>query len=206
MHVRYRTATVHAASACWCPTCCGRWGSCLSGDEVALITQQGADYPPFFSHERGWRPIRLERPNRFNWIADHLFLPELVRRSGADVFLATDLNSYLQPTGAVRVVSMVYDLIPFLFPEVMASQPWPVRLGWRVNFQKLMSAAAVIAISQATKDDLVRLFGLPPELVRVIYPGIDHSLFNGDNAGDAGPSGGSAGRYGIARPLPAVCG
>jgi glycosyltransferase involved in cell wall biosynthesis len=172
-------------------------GPLLSGDEVSLITQQGAVYPPFFSHEHRLETTRLERPNRFNWIADHLLLAGLVLRSGADVFMATDLNSYLEPAGGVRVVSIAYDLIPLLFPEVMASQPWPVRLGWRLNFRKLREADAVIAISQATKDDLVRMFGLVPERVRVVYPGIDHSLFNVSNAGSTVRQAEVLGRYGI---------
>lgn len=172
-------------------------GQLLTRDEVSLITQQGAVYAPFFRHERRLESHRLVRPNRFNWIADHLLLPGLVRRSGADVFLATDLNSYLEPSGGVRVVSIAYDLIPFLFPEVMASQPWPVRLGWRLNFRKLREADAVIAISQATKEDLVRMFGLVPERVRVVYPGIDHSLFNVSNAGSTVRQAEVLGRYGI---------
>ncbi len=172
-------------------------GRLMPADEVALVTQQGSTFPKFFELERRLGTYRLERPNRYNWIADHLLLSGVVCRSGADVFLATDMNSYLVPRDGVKVVAMAYDLIPFLFPEVMTSQPWPVRLGWRVNFGKLRDADAVIAISQATKDDLVRLFGLAPERVRVIYPGIDHSLFNRDNAVDRLRQAEVLGRYAI---------
>jgi len=172
-------------------------GPLLPADDVSLITQQGATFPPFFEHERRLETFRLERPNRFNWIADHLLLHSLVRGNGADVFFATDLNSYLTPQVGMGVVAMAYDLIPFLFPEVLASQPWAVRFGWQVNFRKLKSANAVIAISQATKDDLVRMFDLVPDRVRVIYPGIDHSLFNVSNAGDMSRQAEVLGRYGI---------
>lgn len=175
-------------------------GSLLSGEPVSLVTQQGANYPPFFDHEQRLETFRLERPNRFNWIVDQIFLPGLVKKSAADLFFATDFNSYLLPRGNVKVVAMAYDLIPFLFPEVMAGQPWPVRVGWRFNFNKLTSADAVIAISQATKDDLVRLLGLAPERVRVIYPGIDHSLFNVPNAGDLSRRAEVLGRYAISGP------
>lgn len=172
-------------------------GQQLPEDAVTLITQQKAVYPPFFVHESRLETFRIDRPNRFNWLADQFFLPGLVRKSGAELFFATDINSYLLPTAGGRVVAMAYDLIPFLFPEVMASQPRSVRLGWRVNFQKLKSADAVIAISQATKDDLVRLFDLAPERVHVIYPGIDHSLFNMSNAGNKTSRIETLGRYGI---------
>ena len=42
----------------------------------------------------------------------------------------------------------------------------------------------IIAISRATRDDLVRLLAVKPERIRVIYPGIDHALFNTANASD----------------------
>jgi glycosyltransferase involved in cell wall biosynthesis len=172
-------------------------GQQLPEDEVTLITQQKAFFPSFFLHERRLETTRLERPNRFNWLVDQFFLPGLVKKSGAELFFATDINSYLLQQVGVRVVAMAYDLIPFLYPEVMASQPWPVRIGWRINFRKLASADAVIAISQATKNDLVRLFGLDPAKVKVIHPGIDHSLFNVHNAGESGHRAEVLNRYGI---------
>jgi len=166
-------------------------------DDFVLVTQRGRELVSYFNREERLETVRLERPNRFNWLADQFLLPGLVKSSCAELFFATDFNSYLLPTKDAKVVAMAYDLIPFLFPEVMASQPWSVRLGWRVNFRKLKSADAVIAISQATKDDLVRMFDLMPERVRVIYPGIDHSLFNVVNAGDRHRQSEVLERYGI---------
>jgi len=169
----------------------------LADDEISLVTQQGQAPAPFFRREQRLETFRLQHPNRFNWIADHLLLPGIVRGSGADLFLATDINSYLLPGGGTRVVSLAYDLIPFIFPEVMASQPSVVRAGWRANFAKLRASDAVIAISEATRDDLVRLFGIDPARIAVIYPGIDHRVFNSDNAADPVRHAQVLGRYGI---------
>lgn len=166
--------------------------------EVTLVTLKGKPLPPLFRLERRVETRRLERPNRFNWMADQIFLPGVVARSGAELFFATDFNSYLVPRKGRKVVSMAYDLIPFIFPETMASQPLPVRVGWRTNFPKLSKSTAVIAISQATKDDLVRLLGIEPDRVHVIYPGIDHDLFNPARAGDAARRREVLARYGIA--------
>lgn len=166
-------------------------------DDVTLITQQGATYPQLFANERRICTRRLARPNRFNWIADHLFLSGLVRRTGANVFFATDLNSYLVPVAGVKVVSMVYDLIPFIFPEVMASQPLPVRIGWRTNFRKLCSSDIVIAISQATRDDMIRILSVSPERIKVVSPGIDHDLFNRGRAVEPKGQKEVLGRYGV---------
>lgn len=166
-------------------------------DEVTLITLRGKELPRIFKIERRITTRRLERPNRFNWIADHLFLSKIVRQTGADIFFATDMNSYLLPQPGLKIVSMAYDLIPFLFPQVMASQPLPVRVGWRTNFSKLIHSDAVIAISEATKNDLIQLFGIDSDKITVIYPGMDHALFSRANAEDATRQSQVLRRYGI---------
>ena len=144
---------------------------------VSLVSQNGPPLPRMFPQQQLLATHRLERPNRFNWIADQILLPGLVRRSGAELFFATDFNSYLLPQPGLNVVSMAYDLIPFVFPEAMRQQPLSVRVGWRTNFAKLRSSQSVIAISEATKSDLVRVGGISPDRIAVIYPGIDHDLF-----------------------------
>lgn len=166
-------------------------------DEVTLVTLRGRELPRIFKNERRIETRRLERPNRFNWIADHLLLSNIVQQAGADIFFATDINSYLVPQAKTKVVSMAYDLIPFIFSQVMASQPLPVRIGWRTNFRKLLRSDAVIAISEATKNDLIKLFGIDSEKITVIYPGMDHSLFNRENAGDPSRQNQVLSRYGI---------
>ena len=155
-----------------------------SDDEFILVTQKGAPPPRWFEQERRIVTFRPLRPNRFNWVADHLLLPGIVRRSGASVFLATDFNSYLVPPPGVRVVSMLYDVIPFLFPEVMAQQPLSIRIGWPHNYRKLRTSDALLAISRATRDDAVRVFGLDSGRITVVYPGIDHEIFTPARAGD----------------------
>ena len=72
-------------------------GRQATDDEVTLITLAGKPLSPLFRRERRIETRRLERPNRFNWLADQLLLPGVVAQSGAEVFLATDFNSYLIP-------------------------------------------------------------------------------------------------------------
>lgn len=152
-------------------------GMIADAHAVSLVSQNGPPLPGMFPRQQLLATHRLSRPNRFNWIADQFLLPGLVRRSGAELFFATDFNSYLLPQPGLKIVSMAYDLIPFVFPEAMRQQPLSVRAGWRTNFAKLRSSQAVIAISEATKSDLVRVGGISPDRIVVIYPGIDHDLF-----------------------------
>ncbi len=176
-------------------------GKLILADDVTLISLQGKTQLPLFTRESRLETRRLERPNRFNWIADQLLLPGLVKKSGAELFFATDFNSYLMPEEDVKVVSLAYDLIPFVFPEVMASQPLSVRLGWRTNFRKLRSSHRVIAISEATKIDLIDILNINPDKITVIHPGIDHTLFNTVSAGDKERQREVLCRYQIERPF-----
>jgi glycosyltransferase involved in cell wall biosynthesis len=172
-------------------------GAVAGPHAVSLISQNGPALPEMFIHQNLLATHRLVRPNRFNWIADQLFLPGLVRRSGAGLFFATDFNSYLLPQPGLDVVSMAYDLIPFVFPEAMRQQPLSVRVGWRRNFAKLCSSRAVIAISEATKSDLVQTGGVSPDRIEVVYPGIDHTLFCPANASANGKTAARLNEYGI---------
>jgi glycogen synthase len=62
----------------------------------------------------------------------------------------------------------------------------------------LESAAAVIAVSGGTRDDVLRLFDVPPERVHVIHNGIDPDFYAPDPATDA------LERYGVDPSLPYI--
>lgn len=166
-------------------------------NEFILLTQNGQELDPLFRKESRIETFRPIRPNRFNWIADQFSLPFLVRQSGAKVFLATDFNSYLVPPQGVKVVSILYDVIPLLFPEVMAQQPLSIRIGWPLNFRKLKKSDALIANSASTRDDGVRVLGLDPARITVVYPAVDHTLFNPARALDPAVWEAVRYRYGI---------
>src|SRR5918996_3456531 len=67
-----------------------------------------------------------------------------------------------------------------------------------VERQALETADAVIAVSQGTRDDVLRLFDVRPERVHVIHNGIDADFFAPDPARDA------LDRYGIDPEQPYV--
>ena len=147
-------------------------------NEYLLLTFAGQALPNFSQRVRQITTYRLPRLNRFDWIVDQLYLPGLMRRYGTNVFFATDFNSYPLPRSGVKVMAMVYDLIPFLYPQAMAEQTWLAQWGLRFNFANLRRARRLLAISEATKNDAVRIIGVKPVRIKVVYPGIDHAIFN----------------------------
>ncbi len=95
-------------------------------------------------------------------------------RGQIDVFLATDLEAGL-PKADVPVVGVAYDLIPRLFPDrslphspkALAAK---ILRGWqyRLYLGQLRRAKGLIAISNATKQDLVDQLGIGPDKISVV--------------------------------------
>lgn len=91
---------------------------------------------------------------------------------GVDVFHSSDVLLRRQP-GALNVVTM-YDLTVLLFPEYHTAENRELQLR-KYRFAQ-EDADLVIAISEATKRDVVNHLSIPPERVQVVYGGVDPSF------------------------------
>ena len=116
-------------------------------------------------------------PNRFIFdpSAKFLKLPKIDRMlGGCDVFFAP--HFLLSPVSReCRKVVTFHDLSFEYFPEFFS---WRKRF-WHNSLaprQRALEADKVIAVSQSTKDDLMNLYVLTAEKVKVIYSGIESGL------------------------------
>ena len=77
-----------------------------------------------------------------------------------------------------RYVVTVLDLIPHRMPELYArgKSRWRFRLGRLLERRALVRAAGLIAISEYTRDDLIRLLGIPEERIAVTHLGVRTGL------------------------------
>lgn len=98
-------------------------------------------------------------------------------RNKADLIFAP---SPIFPTGACPAVTTIHDATPLRFPTLTRSKNALARsLVWAsANFSR-----KVITDSEWSKKDLVELYGIPPERVKVVYLGYDHDFFNCDPVG-----------------------
>jgi len=106
------------------------------------------------------------------WNKKH-FLPLELLVGEVDIFLASDWTQ--PPAKKAKVVSVVHDLIPWLYPETQSKMIVAThkrRMAWVKK-----EAAAVITDSSNTKKDFLRLISYPAEKVYVAYPGVDHKRF-----------------------------
>lgn len=111
-------------------------------------------------------------------VYSHLLLSAFIANQRPDVFHL--------PAGALplnfrgRSVVTVHDLAIYHHPEWFPKQA----LSTKVLYPKtIKSATRLIAVSDATRKDVVKRFRIPPNRIRTIYPGVDvrgSSLFTED--------------------------
>ncbi len=110
--------------------------------------------------------VPLVIPRRTLWAQTRL--PAELRRLKPDVFFApANVVPFLHPP---RCVTTMHDVAFHFFPECYSPLVrWYLELTTRFA---LRAAARVIAVSQATKDDLVRIYGADPAHIEVIHSGL----------------------------------
>lgn len=113
------------------------------------------------------------KPWRLSALLAHLTrFPQDRLFPGVDLFHATD--HLLPPLSRVKSVFTVHDLIFRFHPETHKALN-----RWFLSFMMprfLQAADAVIAVSECTKRDIVRLYGLDEGKIRVIYEGVNPSF------------------------------
>jgi alpha-1,3-rhamnosyl/mannosyltransferase len=92
---------------------------------------------------------------------------------GADVFHSTDLTRH--PPRRARLTATIHDMTCWLMPELHPA----ANLRADRNFEGILRRAdGLIAVSESTKSDAVRILGLRPEKITVIHSGIAAAFFN----------------------------
>ncbi len=100
----------------------------------------------------------------------------------------------LHPPRKARLTSTIYDMTCWLMPEVHA--PANVKASRRIASGIFGPADGLIAISECTRADAVRLLGLSPAKIEVIYPGIAPAFFDAE----AEAARETARNYGLQKP------
>ncbi len=108
--------------------------------------------------------------------------PQLLRKDNPDVlFMPIQMLPFLKSKKQKSVVT-IHDLAFFYYPETF---PWKDRTLHKIYVREaIMSSDALIAITQATKDDILARYNVPEDKIHVIYHGIDHTRFRPSNQDD----------------------
>lgn len=151
-----------------------------SHDEFFLYGNQRTESLP-----AGSRHALRVIPESCTAVWDQYQLPRALVRDRIDVFLTPYFKAPL--LGKTPLVLIVNDLIPLLVPEYLSLRDWPKRQ----YFQCLLGLAVgkarrVLAISEQTRKDLIRLFQVKAEKVDVMGLAADLSYVPTGAAGQAG--------------------
>ena len=147
------------------------------------------DYQLFFNAKQDVSPILppfnfpnvkfygFNYPNKlFNFSLSFLRTPKLDRLiPNMDIFFAPNLN-FAALTGKTKKIITVHDLSFEFYPHFFSVK----RQLWHkfIKPKKLIdSFDRIIAVSKNTKNDLVDLYHIPSEKIKIIYSGIDHNLY-----------------------------
>lgn len=94
--------------------------------------------------------------------------------AGADVFHAS--NQVRNPPAKVRLTATIHDLTCWLMPELHT--PANVRADRSFAEKVFRRAHGLIAVSENTRQDAIRLLGINPDRIRTIYSGVDARFFD----------------------------
>jgi glycosyltransferase involved in cell wall biosynthesis len=147
-----------------------------------------------FASQPGFRPrrsalIRFDRVWRYGGATARAWL------DGADIML--NPNGASLPIGTLLpTVTTIHDLTPMVMPC------FPRRMTLLLKFllsRSARSSAAIITVSEHSRQDIVRLCGVPPSKIHVVYEGYDRALFH-DAPPDPAELRALCARLGIGRP------
>ncbi|RUL82334.1 glycosyltransferase [Tautonia sociabilis] len=102
-----------------------------------------------------------------------------------------------RPVGRTRAAAVIYDVIPFLFQETYLTSE-EVGRWFYGHLRRLSRYDRLLAISEATRLDTIRLLGLPPGRVHAIGTASDPPA---DPDGDPNRDAATLDRLGIDRPF-----
>jgi glycosyltransferase involved in cell wall biosynthesis len=113
-----------------------------------------------------------------------LFLGGLLRRMNSRLVHLPDPPGTPMDRRQRRIVTC-HDLIPLVLAKDYLSPLPGSRLLQRARDRaRYQTAARVIAISDATRHDLIEQLGIPPERIDVVHHGVDHERFSPLNGPD----------------------
>lgn len=123
---------------------------------------------------QGWQQSLLQAlPAGRQTVETQLFLPRRLERLPVDLL---HFMAHGDATARCRkpYIVTVLDLIPLRFPELYRAKKsnWRFHLARSLEHQAIRSAAGIIAISEATKRDVVSLLGINPEKIIVTPLGV----------------------------------
>ena len=93
---------------------------------------------------------------------------DMLKKGSFDVFHPTFFDDYFLPyLNGKPFVLTIHDMMPELFPQYFPKNHFQILM----KRELVQKASAIVAVSEQTKKDIVRLLNVPEEKITVIYHG-----------------------------------
>jgi glycosyltransferase involved in cell wall biosynthesis len=149
----------------------------LSPHDVEWTLLRLRNFPPadagLLPSHREIGAFRLRRPELSMLALDPLMLSFELAGAGLDIYHSTQLS--LPARRSFRAVITVHDLAPLIWPAHYLRLPY-ARIGHAWQYALARRADAVIAVSEATRQDVVERLGVDESRVRVVPEAVDESF------------------------------
>lgn len=151
--------------------------------ELEGVKSIGYDYDHFICNHhflgKGHLHLWYDKLRRVKYYPDYNrnYLFYLLRKGDFDVFHPTFFDDYFLPyLNGKPFVLTIHDMIPWIYSEVN-NQNWK----WQVNQMKILAplASAIVAVSENTKKDIIRILGISEEKIHVVYHGSSFPVADG---------------------------
>ena len=146
----------------------------LAPDDIEWTLLRLRNFPPAdpspLPRHRDLNTFRLRRPELSMLAVDPILLSAELAVVRPHVYHSTQLG--LPALRRCSTVMTIHDLAPLRWPEHYLRLPH-ARIGHALEYSLARRADAIIAVSEATKRDVVDLLHVPPERVTVIPEAVD---------------------------------
>lgn len=160
-------------------------GELVDGEREIRATYSGLVGPNNF---KVWYPVVPAAWSSFGSLARRLasqmirewaireLSPDCVVVSSLFEGCADNVVTSIPPSGGTMTAVVFYDLIPFLFPHLYLGSP--ILQSWYDDkLNQLRSADLLLAISDASRQDVITHLGISEKLVKNVSSGIDAEYF-----------------------------
>jgi alpha-1,3-rhamnosyl/mannosyltransferase len=114
---------------------------------------------------------------RYLWGIDALFLPTFIKNKHFAIFHSTHPYTSLY-SKKFKTIATVYDLIPLIFYEQILSKKWlNAKMSYNYYLESLKRVDHLIAISNTTQHDCIRLLGIDENKITTIPLAVDNEIY-----------------------------
>lgn len=143
-----------------------------SENDVLLYRKEGGKEP--FIKDYPYRSFKGLK----HYVAPY-FLSKAISIQKSDIWHADYVDSatalYLSGKKGEKIVTTAHDAIPFIYSKPLDRFVYQYELKRAVEVSQ-----AIIVVSKKSKEDLVYYAGINPDMIHVVYNGINHQLFYPD--------------------------